>query len=81
MHRPDPKDKSDLANEERSEATFAAECAERLLGWLNLTAEEARVFVNGEGKYYSGGHEEIEIPARVEGSDDPIFPPLHEDVE
>jgi hypothetical protein len=78
-YRPQVEDKSDLADEERSEIHFAVLCAQNMLSWLSLTVEQAKEFVNGQGKYYSGGVEEIEIPPVVEGMEDPIFPPIAAD--
>jgi hypothetical protein len=77
-HQPDPKDTSALANEERGELAFAAKCAKALLRFMKLTVADAEEFVNRQGPYYSGGDEKIEIPARLNGVPDPIFPDMND---
>lgn len=76
-NKPDPKDTSVLADEERGEIAFAAKCAQSLLNWMNMTVAEAELFVDGQGPYFSGGEEKIEIPALVEHVKDPIFPDMN----
>ncbi|KAG8221215.1 hypothetical protein J3R82DRAFT_2793 [Butyriboletus roseoflavus] len=55
---------------------FAVKCAESVLSWMGLTVSTAKNFVDSHGPYYSGGDEEVEIPALLDGADDPIFPAI-----
>ncbi|KAG8214274.1 hypothetical protein J3R82DRAFT_9218 [Butyriboletus roseoflavus] len=75
-HRPNPKDTSELANEERGEMAFAADCAKALLKFMNMTVDGARKFVCSQGPYYSGGDQEITIPVSPNGLPDPVFPDM-----
>jgi hypothetical protein len=75
-HGPLPKDRSQVAKEERGEMAFAVKCAEKLLKWLELTQEQAKHFVDAFDGYYLGGNEVVEIPALVEGLPDHIFPDM-----
>lgn len=69
--------KDTLADEERGELAFAAQCAQSILQWMGLTKEKAKMFVDKQGPYYLPGEDVIEIPASVLGLPDPILPQMH----
>ena len=75
--RLDANNTSSFTDEARGEMAFAAECAERLLTWMNITFEEGKQFVRDQGPYFSGGVEQVEIPALAPGDKDLIFPNMH----
>lgn len=42
--------------------------------------KDAKAFVNSGEQYFSGGEEEIEISAKVEGKNSPVFPWIETDM-
>ncbi|KAN0082697.1 hypothetical protein V8E55_008492 [Tylopilus felleus] len=61
----DANNTSSFTDEDWGEMAFAVECTEWLLTWMNITFEEAKQFIQDQGPYYSGGVEQVEIPALV----------------
>lgn len=78
QQQPNPKDSSELAEEERGELAFASQCAKALLRFMGLNFTSAQHFVDSQGPYYSAGEENVEIPALANGAPDTIFPDMND---